>query len=168
MLRGATLCYVMLCDVMWCYVVLRYATLCYVVLCGAMWCYVMLRYAMWCYVMLRGATWCYVVLCGATLCCVMLRSATLCYVVLRGATLCYVVLRGAMCFICGIQPVIHFRLTDSDRRVRKGPPSGLTAGLNTTGMPDVKMGKEDVVNLLGFVAGRAEIPQQSAEGKTRQ
>ncbi|OWA55213.1 hypothetical protein BV898_19601 [Hypsibius exemplaris] len=94
----------MLCDAMWCYVVLMW------VLRGAMWCYsgvcgatfIMDAYVVHCVVVLV----CYVVLCGATLCYVVtmldaMWCYVLCYVVLRGAMWCYVVLCGATWLLCG-------------------------------------------------------------------
>jgi hypothetical protein len=64
MLCDVVWCCVVLCDVVWCCVVLCGVVWCCVVLCGVVWCCVVL----WCCVVSCGVVWCRVVPCGVVWC----------------------------------------------------------------------------------------------------
>ena len=61
-----------LCDVMWCYMMLCDVIWCYMMLCDVMWCYMMSCDVIWCYMMLCDVIWCYMMLCDVMWCYMML------------------------------------------------------------------------------------------------
>ena len=82
----------MLCDVVWCCVMLYDVVLCCVMLGDVVWCCVMLCDGVWCCVMFFDVVWCCVMFCDVMCCCVLQCNVVWCCVMLCVLVWCCVML----------------------------------------------------------------------------